>query len=194
MEALEASDCVLLERAGAGCEASFTAIYRRHQARLYRFAYAMTGSAALAEEATQEVFLALVRRAHRFDPGRGELSSYLLGMARRQVYRLLRHERATMAATPAEQSENAVALDGLIQRENTGRVRAAVLALPGKYREVITLCELEGLDYQAAAAALACPVGTVRSRLHRAKRMLAEKLDGAERRDSVFARLLGRWA
>ena len=99
-----------------------------------------------------------------------------------------------MAVARARQSEDAVALDGLIQRENTACVRAAVLALPEKYREVITLCELEGLDYEAAAAALACPVGTVRSRLHRARRMLAEKLDGAERRGSVFTRLLGRWA
>lgn len=72
-----------------------------------------------------------------------------------------------LAAPRAEQPEDAVALDGLIQSENTERVRAA---------------------------ALACPVGTVRSGLHRAKRMLAEKLDGAERRGSVFARLLGRWA
>jgi RNA polymerase sigma-70 factor, ECF subfamily len=194
MEAIEASDRILLEQAGAGCEESFTAIYHRHQARLYRFAYAMTGSAALAEEATQEVFLALARRAHRFDAGRGELSSYLLGMARRQVYRLLRRERAAVAAAAAEPFEGAVALDRLIQRENAEYVRAAVLALPAKYREVVTVCELEGLDYEAAAAALACPVGTVRSRLHRAKRMLAEKLEGSERRGSVFARLLRTWA
>jgi RNA polymerase sigma-70 factor (ECF subfamily) len=194
METREASDRDLLERAGAGCEESFTAIYRRHQARLYRFAYAMTGSTALAEEATQEVFLALLRRAHRFDAGRGELFPYLLGMARRQVYRLLRRERGASAAAQPEQPENAAVLDELIRHEDTGRVRLAVLALPVKYREVITLCELEELNYEAAAAALDCPVGTVRSRLHRARRMLAEKLGGVERRSSVFGRLLRRWA
>lgn len=194
MEPREASDRDLLERAGAGCQESFAAIYRRHQARIYRFAYAMTGSKELAEEATQEVFLALVRRAHRFDAGRGELSPYLLGMARRQAYRLLRRERGAWAAAQPEQPENAAVLDGLIQRENTGRVRTAVLALPVKYREVITLCELEELNYEAAAAALDRPVGTVRSRLFRARRMLAEKLGAVETRGSLFGRLLRRWA
>jgi len=193
METGETSDRDLLERAGAGCEESFTAIYRRHQARVYRFAYSMTGSFALAEEATQEVFLALARGAHRFDSGRGELSSYLLGMARRQVFRLLRQER-TLPAAPVERSEDAVALDGLMERESTAKVRAAVLALPEKYREVITLCELEELPYEEAAAVLGCPVGTVRSRLSRAKRLLADKLNGTGGRGSIFARVLRRWA
>lgn len=193
METREAGDRDLIERAGAGCEESFTAIYRRHRDRLYRFAYAMTGSVALAEEAIQEVFLALARGAHRFDAERGDLSSYLLGMARRQVCRLLRKERR-LAAAPAEPSEDAAALDGLIERENTASVRAAVLALPEKYREVITLCELEEMGYEQAADALGCPIGTVRSRLNRAKRLLAGKLNAAGGRESVFTRLLGRWA
>ena len=55
-------------------------------------------------------------------------------------------------------------------------VRKSVLSLPADYREVVVLCELEGLEYAEAAVALGCPIGTVRSRLHRARALLLDKL------------------
>ena len=64
----------------------------------------------------------------------------------------------------------------LTQRESVDALWRAVLALPRRYREVVILCDLEELDYSDAAAALGCPVGTVRSRLHRARALLLEKL------------------
>ena len=60
--------------------------------------------------------------------------------------------------------------------ENVTRVRQAIGTLPENYREVVVLCELEEMSYEEAAAALGCPVGTVRSRLHRARAILVEKL------------------
>ena len=66
--------------------------------------------------------------------------------------------------------------DEFASRETIGRVRQAVGTLPENYREVVVLCELEEMSYEEAAAALGCPVGTVRSRLHRARTMLLEKL------------------
>jgi len=66
--------------------------------------------------------------------------------------------------------------DDFASLENVTRVRQAIATLPENYREVVVLCELDELSYEDAAAALDCPVGTVRSRLHRARAILVEKL------------------
>jgi RNA polymerase sigma-70 factor (ECF subfamily) len=70
--------------------------------------------------------------------------------------------------------------DELVSRENIRRVRQAIATLPENYREVVVLCEMDEMSYEDAAAVLECPIGTVRSRLHRAKSMLTEKLREAE--------------
>jgi RNA polymerase sigma-70 factor, ECF subfamily len=67
-------------------------------------------------------------------------------------------------------------LDELLQIESVSRVRTAVDALPPAYREVVVLCELQEMPYQTAASILACPIGTIRSRLHRARTRLARLL------------------
>jgi RNA polymerase sigma-70 factor (ECF subfamily) len=64
----------------------------------------------------------------------------------------------------------------LIDREGIEALRRSVLALPRRYREVVVLCDLEEVDYGEAALVLGCPIGTVRSRLHRARALLLEKL------------------
>ena len=66
-------------------------------------------------------------------------------------------------------------LDEMTRRETINAVRRAVLSLPPVYREALVLCELQGLTYLDAAAALDCPVGTVRSRLNRGRTLLADK-------------------
>jgi RNA polymerase sigma-70 factor (ECF subfamily) len=171
------SDEVLLTRSGAGCEQSFTALYRRHQGRIYRFAYEMSGSKSIAEEATQEVFLAMLSGDCGYDAGRGRLAPFLMGMARNKVLQRLRG-----SARFAELAEDGVvspatgAVDDLDRRDTADAVRRAVLALPEQYREVVAMCDLEEMEYAEAAEALGCPVGTVRSRLHRGRALLAEKL------------------
>ena len=70
--------------------------------------------------------------------------------------------------------------DDFAALENVTRVRQAIATFPENYREVVVLCELDELSYEEAAAALDCPVGTVRSRLHRARAILVEKLRDAQ--------------
>src|SRR3954471_15974136 len=89
----EINDAELLKRALAGDEESFAALYRRRQALVYRFALQMSGRHSLAEEVTQEVFLAMIRESGRFDPERGSLVSYLYGIARNRVLRCLERDR-----------------------------------------------------------------------------------------------------
>ncbi|HEX6625330.1 MAG TPA: sigma-70 family RNA polymerase sigma factor, partial [Pyrinomonadaceae bacterium] len=116
--------------------------------------------------------------------------SYLYGIARNHVLRVFEKERPTVALVEEETGEppaheNLIArgdpLGDLTRADEVGRLRQAVLALPAHYREVVVLCELHEMSYAEAAEALECAVGTVRSRLHRARSMLAEKMRGGAR-------------
>jgi len=186
-EAVTASDEELLSRMASGDERAFTALYRRRQPAVYRFALRMSGSETAAEEAVQEVFLALIRHRRRFDPCKGPLAAWLFGMARHAVLRHLERERRHLPLENSADPEPA-APDGLAgnqeRRWEIEAVRRAVMALPARSREVVVLSELHELSYQETAAALGCAVGTVRSRLHRARELLAAKLRAAGSRKS----------
>jgi RNA polymerase sigma-70 factor (ECF subfamily) len=177
------TDDELLQRIQSGDEGAFLALYHRRQAALCRFALHMSGSLSVAEDVTQEVFLTLLRQDCGYDPTRGTLSGYLFGIARKLVLRHLERGRSDVALeTDGDEgnlAELAVSDDPLLdltRREGIEMLRRAVHALPRRYREVVVLCDLEEVDYADAAAALGCPIGTVRSRLHRARGLLLEKL------------------
>lgn len=172
------SDESLFRRLAGGDEAAFGEIYERHQGRVYRFALQMCGSQSVAEEVTQEVFLAMLR-SNGFDPAKGVLIGYLLGVARFQVLRWLERHRPSEPIgewTAGQAAADPDPLDELARQSEIEEVRRAVLSLPESYREVVVLCDLQELDYATAAQTLGCPVGTVRSRLSRGRTMLAEKL------------------
>ena len=190
----EQTDESLLQSARAGDESAFAALYRRRQAGLYRFALQMSGSESVAEDATQEVFMSLLAAAHGFDAAKGSLSSYLYGAARNQVLRRLEKERSYVALADENDEGGAAAADHslaaredplaeLARGETVEAVRQAVLALPVHYREVVVLCELQEMSYAEAACALGCAVGTVRSRLHRARALLVERLKSLDGRE-----------
>jgi RNA polymerase sigma-70 factor (ECF subfamily) len=182
----EDQDEALLKRSAKGDEAAFTALYRKHAGALYRFALRMTGSAWGAEEIVQDVFMTLVRDTNRYDAARGSLPAFLFGIARNKVMKhnerlpreialVERHEDGTGAGmtlrdsyTPAMWAE---------QRERLEKVRSAVMELPVEFRETVVLCELEEMSYNEAALVLDCPIGTVRSRLHRGRALLLAKLE-----------------
>ncbi|HEX7177070.1 MAG TPA: RNA polymerase sigma factor [Pyrinomonadaceae bacterium] len=179
------SDAELLRLMSAGDEDAFTNIYRRRQAGVYRFALQMSGSEAVAEDVTQEVFMVLMRDADKFDPTRGSLAAYLYGIARNLVLRSFQKERPLVALSEEDEDEGGAhgelvahhdPLGDLTRGETVARVRQAVLALPEHYREVVVLCELHEMSYVEAAEALECAVGTVRSRLHRGRALLVERL------------------
>ena len=173
-------DDELLMRVRNGDEQAFVSLYRRRQGAIYRFAMHMSGSAQAAEDVTQEVFLALIREDCGFDPTRGSLSAYLFGIARKLVLRQIERSRADLPLDGDEFPQAGAAADNplvdLTRKETLEALRRAVAALPRRYREVVVLCDLEELDYADAAVALNCPIGTVRSRLHRARALLWDKL------------------
>ena len=180
-------DDELLRLLTAGDEQAFATLYERRQGAVYRFALQMSGSPAVAEEVTQEVFMILLREAKTYDPRRGPLASYLYGMARRLVWRHLERNRPHLPLVTGEaEAEDRALPEQLISRSETQSdlerdevihaVRRAILALPSGYREAVVLCEFHELSYAEAAQVLGCAVGTVRSRLHRARALLAERL------------------
>ncbi len=171
---------------------AFEALYDRRQGGVYRFALRMCGSTALAEDITQDVFIEFMRDAHQFNPEKGTVAGYLFGITRHKVLRRLQRERLLAPMSEGGEADDdetgyvdADPLDELTRRETIDLVRQAVLALPVHYREVVVLCNLQEMSYEEAAALIGIPVGTVRSRLSRARSMLADKLR-AYRQSSDF--------
>ena len=175
------SDDDLMRRTAAGDRDAFAAVYQKHHAVVFRFARLMTGSNDTAEDIVQEVFLGLMRGASRFDPSRSSLTTYLYGCARNQIRRRLLRDRLFV---PLEDRAGDLCIaaatggadDELTRQRDVRDMRRAILSLPSKYREVVVLCDLQDLSYADAAVALSCAVGTVRSRLHRARQLLTQKL------------------
>ena len=157
-------------------------LYRRHQGPVFRFALHMSGSPEIAEEVTQEVFLAMLT-ARRYAAAQGSLQGYLIGIARNHVRRQLRAAREIAIETitgggePQGDSREDL-LHELSRNQELGALRNAILSLPPNYREVVVLCDIEGMDYVQTAMQLGCAVGTVRSRLHRGRAILEMKLSG----------------
>lgn len=179
-------DDLLIRRAGKGDEDAFLVLYRQHQAALYRFALRMTRNAWAAEEIVQDVFMTLMRDPKKYDATRGTLGGFLYGIARNRIMKHLerlpreipleeKNEDGTGtgivlqdASTPATQAE---------KRERSEQVWSAVLELPAEFREAVILCELEERSYEEAAQLAGCPIGTIRSRLHRGRALLMARLE-----------------
>jgi RNA polymerase sigma-70 factor (ECF subfamily) len=168
------SDSDLLRGLQARDEEAFILLYRRWQGPLYRYALRVSGSPALAEDVTQEVFMALLHGSDGYDPERGAVSSYLHGMARNMVNRRLKRDPAARPVPEVAAPDDPLA--DVARREVGDLVWSALLALSLPFREAVILCDLQGFTYDQAAAILGCALGTVRSRLHRGRAQLAERL------------------
>jgi RNA polymerase sigma-70 factor (ECF subfamily) len=174
-------DIELLNRARRGDEEAFSTLFARHQRPVYRYAVHMCGPDP-ADDVVQETFLAVLRQDRRHDAPRGEVRSYLLGIARHFVLRRLGAKYRTATSDSLDDAGEAAlddaptSLDDIVRAETVDTVRAAIDELPAPYRDAVVLCELEELDYAAAAQVMQCPIGTVRSRLHRARALLSTTL------------------
>jgi RNA polymerase sigma-70 factor (ECF subfamily) len=145
---------------------------RNHRA-VYGFAYRLTGRADLAEDIAQECFLALVRAPRRFDPSRGSMKAYLFAMVRNQALKQYRDGRAEQAM---DGSEDRPAVDPRASLEASSAVATAVAGLPQLQREALILFQYEGVTLEEIAQIVGADVGTVKSRLHRARERLRRVL------------------
>lgn len=175
-------DAELLEKMRRGDEVAFGLLYDRYEGRIFRFVLHMTGNRTVAEDATQEVFMHIIRKPKAYDPARGSLIAYLLGtarnLARRAVQITSNHANFDELDEPETPSVPGVIFDDVLTNsESLELLRKALLGLPPQYREAVVLCELEELSYEQAARLMDCPPGTVASRLHRAHNMLRAKIN-----------------
>lgn len=178
----QSGEMALVQSLAEGSHEAFSAIYSQYSQRVFRVACQHTASREVAEEIAQETFLFLLRDPEKFDPARGELGAFLAGVARQLAQRTHSQTGRTLAMDPGEDSTPDVAAVGVLQeimeRQQWQRLHDAVDSLPEPYREIIVMYHLEELTYEQVAEALDCPLGTVRSRLSRAREMLARKLAG----------------
>ncbi|MFE7751583.1 RNA polymerase sigma factor [Streptomyces sp. NPDC057428] len=174
----------LRARVRAGDRAAFADLYDQNARAVYRHALRLTGNWSEAEEVMSETFLGAWRTRESLDPEGGPLTPWLLGIATHKAHnanRGLRRRLAFLAGSPEPRpvedfaDETAGRIDDARHLES---VHDALRRLSRPDREVIALCVGAGLDYQQAAEALGVPVGTVRSRLSRARARLARHSSG----------------
>jgi RNA polymerase sigma-70 factor (ECF subfamily) len=175
------SDADLMADMSGGDREALAEVFCRYRGAVHRFTLQMTGSVDAAQDLTQEVFIALARSGGGYRPEQGALGTYLYGIARnlvlqREKQRRGRHEVGLELVADLQASDRPSPVDTLEREAQRAALRRAILCLPPHYREVIVLCELHGLRYEDAATIVGCPVGTVRSRLNRARRFLTDKL------------------
>ncbi len=178
--------------------AAFEELVQRHQTQIYRVAYRLTGNHDDADDLAQEAIVEAFRAFDRYQPGTYFDRWLYRIMSRTFIDTVRRRNRRPVVSLDApmggegdplvtflgdsrqdpQQMTEAFDLDGTIQ--------SALDGLPQEFRTAVVLADIEGLSYDEVANALRCPVGTVRSRLHRARQMLREALGpylGARRED-----------
>ena len=182
-------DLALLTDMRNGSATAFEQLYRRHQGPLYRFALLRCGSAASAADIVQEIFLALLNNTLKFDPAKGVLQGFLFGVARNLL--LKQHEAnrryvSSSAATDEDDTDDDVVdvsagpLERLLANEAAENVRNALQQISPHYRDVLILYEMHDLSYVEIAQICDIDLGTVRSRLSRARSRLMSLLNTAE--------------
>jgi RNA polymerase sigma-70 factor (ECF subfamily) len=183
--ATTADDVDLLRQTHAGRAEAFTALYRRHQGPLFRYALMRCGSSDTAADLVQEAFMGLLTRRFGFDPLRGQLQHFLFGVVRNLILKLEEARRRQVALPEPDEDgeheldlacEGAGPLARLLGNETAEEVRRALALLPPHYRDVVILYELHDLSYLEIATVCQVDIGTVRSRLSRARAALARRL------------------
>ena len=187
---MEQADLLMLAKAPVDRRAGFESLVLAHQRALYHFALRLTGNEHDAEDLLQESLLRAFRSFDRFAPGTA---------FDRWVYRIIYHlfvdgyrHRRRVQVRVISLDEPIATEDGDIQREIPdvrdlpedlaltsefhGELKTALATLPPDFRTAVVLCDVQGLSYEEIAQIMGCSIGTVRSRIHRGRRQLRERL------------------
>ena len=167
-------DSRLLTEARRGDERSFDALYQRHVAPLFRFAWRLTGSTSAAEDVVQECWVSILQH-DRFRADRGSVRGYLFGIVRNLAFERLRI-RDGKSGEPADGETDGGPFEDLLALERSEAVARAVAALVPLQREALILFEYEDLSLEEIAQATGVDLGAVKARLHRARGTLRRRL------------------
>lgn len=174
------AEAELLKQACRGDEAAFLTIYKRHRDCVFRFAYRMLGSVTAAEDITHDCFLALLQKPQLFNPERASLRTYLCAAARNLAWKQLRRRGLEIEVEETNEARDSIGQSGPYESVRSSEiaegVRQAIALLPPLQREAVILFEFEELSLSDAAAVAQTDVGTIKSRLYRARQRLRSLL------------------
>jgi RNA polymerase sigma-70 factor, ECF subfamily len=177
---VEIEDRELVKRVLAGQTDDFRALVERHQQPIFRFAAGLLGNREEAEDVTQEVFLAAFANLSGYDSSRAAFSTWLFTIARNRCINLLKRTRP-IALNELDSIAGAASANPIVSQELSQQLDRALAALPVEQRSAFVLAEIEELPYAEIARIERTSLGTVKSRIHRAKQRLQSLLDPAMR-------------
>jgi RNA polymerase sigma-70 factor (ECF subfamily) len=172
-----------IERILAGDTESFRILIERHERAVVAMVAHLTGDRQRCEDLAQEVFLAAFAKLKTFDPARSRFSTWLLTIARNKSINALKKKRPQTLDDPPELIDPRTPLEAAAQREAFAQLDRVLTDLPRRQRRAFVLVEFEGLSYEQAAQIEGTRVGTIKSRVHRARAMLAKALGQNEEHD-----------
>lgn len=182
------ADLLLVERVQSGDQAAYGMLVQKYQRKLLRLVQRLVRDPAEAEDVAQEAFIKAYRALPNF---RGESAFYTwlyrIGINTAKNWLVAHARRLPMVTDVIDEEQDRLEDGGLLRNDETPdrilmskeigeTVNAAMLALPADLRTAITLREIDGLSYEEIAQVMDCPIGTVRSRIFRAREAIAERL------------------
>lgn len=172
---VDIEDREIVRRVLAGQTDEFRVLVDRHQASIFRFAAGLLGNREEAEDVTQEAFLAAFANLSGYASSRAAFSTWLFTIARNRCTNLLK-QRRPIALNGLESIADVASADPMIGQELSQQLDRALAALPEEQRSAFVLAEIEELPYDEIARIEQTSLGTVKSRIHRAKQRLQSLL------------------
>ena len=173
---MEIEDRELVGRVLAGKTDDFRVLVDRHQQSIFRFALGMLGNREEAQDVTQEAFLAAFANLSSYDSSLAAFSTWLFTIARNRCINLLKQNRP-IALNEIDSIGEVTSVDPIVMQELSQQLDRALAALPVEQRLAFVLAEIEELPYAEIARIERTSLGTVKSRIHRAKQRLKSLLE-----------------
>jgi RNA polymerase sigma-70 factor (ECF subfamily) len=173
---VEVEDRELVRRVLAGQTEVFRVLVERHQQTIFRFAFGLLGHREEAQDVTQEAFLAAFANLSSYDASRGAFSTWLFTIARNRCINLLKRSRP-IALNETHSTADVTSPDPIVGQELSQQLDRALASLPVEQRSAFVLAEIEELSYAEIARIERTSLGTVKSRIYRAKQRLQSLLE-----------------
>ncbi len=173
---MDIEDRELVRRVLAGQTDDFRALVDRHQQPIFRFASELLGNREEAEDVTQDAFLAAFANLSGYDSSRAVFSTWLFTIARNRCINLLKQSRP-FAFNELDSIADVTSADPIVSQELSQQLDRALASLPVEQRSAFVLAEIEELPYAEIARIERTSLGTVKSRIHRAKQRLQSLLE-----------------
>lgn len=172
-------DTLYIEQFLAGDTAGFEALVRKYQNRVLNIVYSLVGQNSESEDIAQEVFLKIYHGLQSFRQN-CQFSTWLYRITVNTTYDFLRRRKNFIhdeGILEYQEAETANPQEVVVNQEKDAMIQKALMAIPTIYRSAVVLKDIEGMNYKEIAKVLGCRIGTVESRIYRARQLLKEKLE-----------------